>query len=76
MKANLILFEDGEQHCKSWYRIYAYEKYINVILSLYIAIVNFILQEVFDGKYFHVKFFNKIQFIRDGQEQKHQKRRW
>jgi hypothetical protein len=47
-----ILFDDGDQHCLDWYRIHFFQDYINFLLSFYIAIVNWILQEVFDGKYF------------------------
>lgn len=35
-----ILFEDGEQYCKEWYTVYVSQNFINYILALWIALVN------------------------------------
>lgn len=49
-KALLILFEDGEQYCKEWYTVYISENFINIILALWIATVNWCIQEIFNCK--------------------------
>ena len=45
-----ILFEDGEQYCKEWYTVYVSQNFINYILALWIAIVNWSIQEIFNCK--------------------------
>jgi hypothetical protein len=35
-----IMFEDGEQYCKEWYTVYVSQNFINIILALWIALVN------------------------------------
>ena len=46
--ATKITFEDGEQYCKEWYLLYGLQDYVIIFLAVYIALVNWLLQEVFD----------------------------
>lgn len=43
-----VLFADGEQHCKEWYQLYSLQDYVPLFLAIFIALVNWLLQEVFD----------------------------
>jgi hypothetical protein len=51
-KALQILFEDGERYCQQWYTIYVSQNFINIILALWIALVNWSIQEIFNCKYY------------------------
>lgn len=46
-----ILFEDGEQYCKEWYFSYFFTEYVGFMLAAFIAIVNYTVQQVFEGKF-------------------------
>jgi hypothetical protein len=47
-KALNILFEDGEKYCQEWYTVYVSQNFINIILALWIALVNWGIQEIFN----------------------------
>ena len=45
-----LLFEDGSKYCQTWYFSYFFTEYINFILAGFIAVVNYIIQQTFEGK--------------------------
>ena len=53
-----LLFEDGSKYCQTWYFSYFFTdmkkklttEYINFILAGFIAVVNYIVQQTFEGK--------------------------
>lgn len=50
-KSLKITFEDGEQYCKNWSVSFFFTDYVNFIQAAWVAIVNYVVQQVFNGKF-------------------------